>query len=460
MQGSNQFLLSAKVDKIQSFIFQSARLKEVIGGSYMLMQFGKDLEEHLGVSSDRIMIRGGGNFQILCGDEDEVIQLGNRLRQAFKDTVGGNIVIHKPLPFPLPDNVQFERQTAPAEPLWHLPYQAICASCGERYAAVYKSNYPDEADNYRCENCTKKAQVATQHRGQLFVSLLDHLHGPDDARDIKHPFDAVQYALDERNYIAYMAADGNSMGDIFRQCNPEQRQSVSEELGHITEKALADAIRSMTQFMNSKALTMLPVLPLIIGGDDLFVLMPPRWAMHVAAIFCEKYQDLMSQFLSKTLDKDIVATTGVSVVICKASYPFKAAHRHAEELLDTVKDTAKGRGASMLSVDFIIGNDAVAASSRYRPHIYTPEEAYKLLEIRLLQNRLSQTRRARIRNAIYQLVFDGNLGYLDESDNKWLDERHQRDGLHEDTFLDLLNLWDFLLDLNEPLSRYMEVERL
>ena len=126
--------------------------------------------------------------------------------------------------------------------------------------------------------------------------------------------------------------------------------------------------------------SLLPVYPLIVGGDDLFCLVPARWALHQAFCCAHTFQQEMQNGM-RTLGERLAGKTPtltVAVVLCKASYPFSLAHRAAENLLRQAKTLSKQLKASQpacsaCAIDFQVlrGNvgDDDADAPTFRPGI-------------------------------------------------------------------------------------------
>lgn len=108
---------------------------------------------------------------------------------------------------------------------------------------------------------------------------------------------------------------------------------------------------------------MIPVLPLILGGDDLFALIPAPYALDFARRFCLAWEKRMKELVDEIgLTKIPRPTVAAAVVICKSKYPYALAHRRAEELLKEAKRQSKllaaGKGEHLSAVNFavILGN--------------------------------------------------------------------------------------------------------
>ena len=78
--------------------------------------------------------------------------------------------------------------------------------------------------------------------------------------------------------MAYIVADGNNMGTVFSSCKDfDQLEKLSDSLDEVINYSLAEPTTFLLenqekQLQKSKDYPFIPVLPLILGGDDVFVL--------------------------------------------------------------------------------------------------------------------------------------------------------------------------------------------
>jgi hypothetical protein len=299
-----------------------------------------------------------------------------------------------------------------------------------------------------------------------FIERMQQTTQHNNLGKLDNPTEADTYAwFDPRQYVAYMVSDGNSMGAIFNACSPEQLSDLSGKIGEITSDALLHAVERICAETYRNGQMRFPVLPLISGGDDLFVLMPAPWAVDVAIAFSKAYQEGMSAQLRSRglLSEQANATTGVAVVICKATYPYRTAYQYAYELMGKAKHRAKDKevNQSCLILDFVVGSDTVVVSNRMEPQSYTFEEAGYFVDhrfaLRGLPSRIlhqieaalnQQHDTAAIVERVRQLY--PRLEYADALQAALSDSSRLRE---------LLKLWDFCYDMNKQRDEYLTEER-
>jgi hypothetical protein len=477
-------LVVAEVDKIQSFIFRSSRLREVVGASHLLEVFGQTIEEEYKTKygEKNVLSSKGGSFRIIV-DEDEagIDAIKKDLHWRFEQEIGGSITITHVEYQPREDvikrgNVALRRaklEGDAAEPLWHSPYHAICASSGEELAVTYQRpvNILGERERYLGRLTLEKAKVDAKIAiSRELRNVLASVTGLSPIAVHDQATETETYAWDNRQYVAYLVTDGNRMGSYFNNCTPSELGQFSHDVGEITLEAFANSIMHLIEQSSELPKERgfrkdtLPVLPLISGGDDLFVLMPAPWAMHVASEYCKHYEREMTEYINKNIShfksNETTATTGVAVVICKATYPYRTAYQYAHELLNKAKGHAKKVNQSCLIVDFIVGSDTVAAGRRVEPQPHTFEDAQYFVDHRF-------TLRALPSRILHQI----EVALVQRQDTSPIIERVKQlyprleyaDALQEALadplrLCELLKLWDFCYDMKRQRDEYLTEE--
>lgn len=388
-----RWLLAAEADKIQDFIFRSSRLVQVVGGSGLLARFcdeapGLIMERHIGRTPDDedIIIADGGSFLLAFDDKDKASAAGDDLAEAYYRATEGSLTVAEPQPFNGSDFSQAGdrarsdlrakkanrrgQQIAAA----HIPYTAICASCGISLAVEYGMRHADDIPNYLCAACRDKAaeRDLEQRSGERFLSsFLQALKATDLAQDLTEeriiarlfPVDADEVGKhDPRGYVAYLVADGNGMGVFFSECQSASvMQDLSDRLTQVLWNALAQATEKQARHLwKDRRKNPIPVTPLIVGGDDLFALVAAPYALDFARQVClafeHQFQTLLKDLdLPNTLSRP---TLSAAVVICKKNYPYALAHRQGEALLERTKQFSRAarlkNGVNLSAVSFTL----------------------------------------------------------------------------------------------------------
>lgn len=376
------YLLAAEADKIQDFIFRSSRLREVVGASQLLTRFCRSVEDTLAkVYRGQVVVNDGGSFRVIFDTREQAIAFGADLAELYRRALGGSLTVAEPVELngdfreaneAASDKLRWaksRRQEVTAE--GHMPYVAFCESCGVALAQRrdrLSGKRASRRSRYLCETC----QTKTAERNRKPRAILDELYKayctfPDiqPEEDPEWPEDAddvADFDLRKRNYVAYLVADGNGMGQIFGSCDQEQIAKLSQSLSRVLRDSLAAPAARVRRQLQDKP-GMIPILPLILGGDDLFALISAPYALDFARQFCLAWEEQMRNLVGKIGLTDIPRPTiAAAVVICKSTYPYALAHRRAEELMKEAKRQSKllaaekGEYLSAVNFEVILGN--------------------------------------------------------------------------------------------------------
>jgi hypothetical protein len=188
---------------------------------------------------------------------------------------------------------------------------------------------------------------------------------------------------DNISWLSVVHADGNGLGQIFLDFGKDididcgsinrnryyidQYRQFSIAIDICTEQAFLDAIESVfvgTQQPEGTAPIIIPLVPLILGGDDLTVVCDGRYALQFTQQFLTKFEyhtqnpvmlpvvgasRIIIDRANKHLSADrLSACAGITVM--KKHFPFSVAYSLAEELIKsakTVKDIIKEDGKTI-----------------------------------------------------------------------------------------------------------------
>lgn len=442
-----QFLLAAEADRIQDLIFRSSSLREVVGGSQLLSDLYAKLPKALGFDEDNVITSGGGSFYLIFDREDAAKRFGARLAEAYRRATGGSLSVAKPVAYiegqygkaieAARRSLRQAKQQGRMVTTSHIPYVAFCQSCGLGLAEAHEPRVAEREDAesfYLCPACRHKAAVYESERVDTFLNpfyrevlvrtnLADNAPMDEILKARPWPGTAEELArFDPRGYVAYIVADGDGMGEIFGAIDDEKEvKKLSRSLSEVTRQALAAPIARLTKRLRKKEPNgglFIPALPLIMGGDDVFVLVPAPWAMDIVRELSTVFQDKMTPIAKGAgVDREITMTS--AVVFCKANYPYYLAHELGEDRLGEAKRVVKaldqdvGTRSSAVDFEIVLGSQIApeSPSESYRPTMrpywlsdtVPPEWGLpleKLFKWRIKLAKVPARRRARLRELL------------------------------------------------------------
>jgi len=482
---AKKYLFVAEADKIQEMLFRFARQRQVLGGSRLLVKLGDDVENLARGYGGKALISRGGNFRLVFDTKDNIDAFGEKLSLFYRLLLDSEITIagyeeyeennsnsfkaaNDKLLQKLRQYKQAERGRAD-EP--HSPITAFCQDSGSGLASVHNILLSGETDT----KYLSQAALDMGHAGGLgrysqdqedeteldddFLSSISEKIENVPLKEFKWPQVPEQIGRLDRlhNNVAYLLADANGMGKIFDNCSDENELAkLSVTLDEVIRSAVAAPIPKL--YNNLKELMikpgqnepekLFPLLPLILAGDDVFILLPAFYALDYARQFCLEFQKLMRKELSentlfrklkeKIENNDLsYPTISAAVVFCKTKYPYHLAHQRGAALLNQAKNFTKtyaenNKQFPCLGFEIVIGNQLVKPAPpeplRYVNSMNPfwlqtpsqPEIAKKSVALeKLLNSRFALKNMPRKRLAELREFFSPEHLPEDDDDTKW-----------------------------------------
>ncbi|BBO87237.1 Cas10/Cmr2 second palm domain-containing protein [Desulfosarcina ovata] len=352
---------------IQPFIFDSGRLAEMVGASELIEDLfdeplKKTLKElNIDFNDDAFIRKGGGAWTLKLESMDDAMKLqavwGLVVAEkapglSFSHTVAEGCSISDALEDGRKKLLRMRNRAMPRLP---VPGPLIkraprTGNPAVEWANVKKDRYEwiDEATREK----RKFRKGTALNRKFLSRDTLEKFTFPlnldPDEKDA-FPFDS------DNHYVAIVHADGNGLGQELITLGEKLKndgktdskaifREVSNSIKNATEAAAKEALSS--EVRNSRSFTtrrILPFRPLVLGGDDLTVIIRAEYALSFTQTFIEAFeketQSELSKIESDHVPKGLTACAGVCFV--KVNQPFYLGYQLAESLCKHSKDTAR-----------------------------------------------------------------------------------------------------------------------
>lgn len=381
---SHRHLVVFDTPSIKQYVFGTNALREMRGASANLVRLNgidtlKELEEAFpaGASVDRIYANGGAaQFLIANSDSDQVRKACRRVVAHFmRETVGdvepvyGVAELSGDNDYPQAiRKAHFElrcrremgcsTRAAPLIPLMaecasasHLPATGMSSIGGDRPRPLSESSHVKE----------KRGRYAKEHG--IWSEWMKYLASTGTWLD-EDQWDPLRCDLTEQigsassrmeGYMGIVYADGNAMGQIVQQLNsPGVCRAFSEIVDGSIHTACFEALEEIcapeiaqVRTARDNAFPRLPADILLLGGDDLLVLLPADRAVTFAAVAASRFQSLTQQAIASQFDATVQNffhqaavshfTISCGVAIARSSYPFYLLLDLAEDLLKNAK---------------------------------------------------------------------------------------------------------------------------
>ena len=370
---------------IQKYIFASSRLKENIGASYIVNRIYADelaisLQEVFGGEADinewrehldkvkiaeseeiryEVAYIGGGNALLLFRNADDAKRLVQHWSKRLLKTAPGirtavaigNINLHhfrEDLSSLYHMLIENKNKCFPNTTLHRYGITAEDPANGLS-AEIFHEEYGERAGYISSVSKTKldAADAAQRQMEGKFRDILSN----------KFTFTREIAKLGQQkgdSYIAIVHIDGNNIGELFQNCKTlSERRILSKTMSMLMEKAFSKLLQEIiihhmpyllqensgfriTQSNEGK--TILPIRPLVLGGDDMTFVTDGRLGLYFAQKIIE-YLKEESMNCPDFFPKPFSACAGV--VLTRTKYPFFRGYELAEELCGSAKQCAR-----------------------------------------------------------------------------------------------------------------------
>lgn len=356
---------------IQAFLFASNRLKEVIGASELVEQLTSPqgmLDDCLAVVEGEIQFsrRGGGAFSAFSRDPRSMDRLATLwpllVRQCvpdlvFHDARGAGESAHSAFLDAYPRLVASPQGSVARLPSGG-PLSARCRRTGEP-AAVVRRSKPDDSPQ-PIDAATARKLHPRFSRGEALVRRfapnepaeawplnLSPSEGEPGERDF--PF------LDDRREIGLIHVDGNGLGAALATLQaavgdrPDEYVDVFAAFSAAVSDAAQSAARTATETVLGPAQVerTYPARPVVLGGDDLTMLVRADLALTFACEYARSFasasearlREVGKRFRVRDLPKRLTACAGIAYAT--ANQPFHSLHKLADDLCRHAKTTSR-----------------------------------------------------------------------------------------------------------------------
>jgi hypothetical protein len=272
-----------------------------------------------------------------------------------------------------------------------LPVVAECSTSGLPAAKLCKA--PGNGDRY-----VAKSQVSLSKEGfrDRAYERINRLVSKNLIRDLDK--------LESSDWLAIVHVDGNGLGEIFLKFHEHLARIESDKnltkfnehyvaylrkfsiaLDCCTEEAF---IKTLSEIFPSPSSDGIPLVPLILGGDDLTVICEGKDALRFTHSFLRHFETRTSKspdiqsLAEKALGKaKLSACAGIAIV--KSHFPFSEAYQLAAQLIKSAKTVKQkitwpnepGKPYPCSAIDFHIVYDSSNLDLvRIRNHLYVDRD--------------------------------------------------------------------------------------
>ena len=356
-----RYLYGASVQGIQSFIFATNRLREIVGASDLVeeiaTEFFEKLIDELKISKNDydIIVMAAGNVRIHFKKKDDVqalfrIASKKVMQKAFGITLSQAIVETQDLLYRkdidcLEERLKSARNCVEISLDASLNATHIAPRTGRSASAKVSIYKKTELVDMATQQKDKQAKIGKER-------LLEKI-GISSEEFKKFPNEMDKMA-NSKGKIAVIHIDGNGLGMLLQKIaktlekNPKHLQKAysnfSKQLDLSTKSAVKRAFDDKFSLEIDGTIRFRPV---VLGGDDLTIICDADRSLGFCEAFLKYFKEETQKNIGKlgkelkipALEKGLSACGGISY--CNAKFPFHYAVKMAEALTAKAKQRSK-----------------------------------------------------------------------------------------------------------------------
>lgn len=345
----NYYVYVFEAHSIQPYILNSGKLKDMVGASEMLERLlGEPLDAalaELGLTEFNATTgdyafsrRGGAAFALLFRERDKALALRDLWGLLVNGIAPGLSFDHTVSEAGETPSAAFRDANNRLETLRNR-HEISLPVAGPLVRRSPRTGQP--AVKYDTSRETPEwVDEATRHK-RLFSSaptLESKFLDTEAQAQFAFPLDTdTEFPTDTTRYVGILHADGNGLGNIVRALAAELANQpdlyaatflkFSAQVNRATCEAAKEALGTVLKAAAGKYL---PFRPLVLGGDDLTVIVRADVAIDYAQAFLAVFETKTAQYLPecgnfKAIPKGLTACAGIAFI--KINQPFSMGYR-------------------------------------------------------------------------------------------------------------------------------------
>lgn len=333
----SKYLYGAAVQGIQNFIFQTNQLCDIVGASELVEKICTTLFRELVQGDDyenNSIIHAAGNIKHIFTDEKECQRIVREFPRRVVEYAPG-ITISQAV-VTLDDEKDFDKKVNELEDRLRAQRNKPMASTTIGLMAMHRNRNTGlpAITCVKVENKDEYWDAATLAKRNASEETTQRLCNDAFGKSIpkEHFAKDIENITDKNDWIAIIHADGNGLGQIVQKYGdkPEQFKQFSTDLDKNTKAAAVSAYESIRYKLKDKEI--IPIRPIVLGGDDFTVICRADLALDYVTKFIEEFE-------SKNKAYNLTACAGIAYI--KSSFPFYYGYELAESLCSAAKKDTK-----------------------------------------------------------------------------------------------------------------------
>lgn len=359
---ATKYLYGAAVQGIQSFIFQTNKLREIVGASELVEEICtevfEDLFKDVGLQYDeaKCILHAAGNIKYIFDSYDNCQKIAKLFPKKISEFAPG--ITASQAVVQMDENFkEFEDAVNELEIRLRIQRNMPMRSQTLGMMGILRSRHTGlpVVEERKVKKQLEYVDAGTKAKLDIFKdaedpefeltkSLCNTAFGIQKLYSRQIAYD-IEDMTQNNDWIAIIHADGNGLGQIVQSigANPKQFKDFSEKLDAATKTSAVLAFNCLKINPNG----FIPIRPIVLGGDDFTVICRADLALKYVTEFIKKFEEetkFVSRYKNEKNEKvfkfeNLTACAGITYI--KSSFPFYYGYELAEALCSRAKKDAK-----------------------------------------------------------------------------------------------------------------------
>jgi hypothetical protein len=354
-----KYLYGASVQGIQGFIFQTNKLKEIVGASQIVDNIKQVFEDFIGnIKTENLILNAAGNIKYLFYEHEKptlekvVLEFPKYVTNYAPDITISQAVVE--IKGELKDEIaKLERKLKAQRNKVQIPVDIgfMGLERARRTGGVgVKYDEGEVIDRGTIAKTSEQLKTLS-----LYKKFRPEVNEKKTTKDINK-----LTGRQDASWIAIIHADGNGLGNLMQNMNnalesddeiQEVYSGFSRQLETATQEAARKAFNEVVEGKEAENNGIYSFRPVVLGGDDLTVIIRADLAYDFTKVFLKEFEIATKTHFEKLYQKfedklkmlkdGLTACAGIAYI--KDSYPFHYGVNLAEELTKKAKQLSKSK---------------------------------------------------------------------------------------------------------------------